>query len=569
MGELRSGLPAFRLDQKNSESAGTERSSSTGQIPQESCPLPGIKPVQLLIKSLNELIAERRDVPFEAMRVMHESYEKERSKALKTGHSREQERIISASASRWPRSNVLSSLEVLHETKVKEPSSDSQTPEPIPYADLCIRGKLACRSRCSAAERRDPERSTISSFNLGDLRYSPATEMKLLRLTAEIKRKTCITVSERDRKIAALMLANHEEEQDRLELSRQEEQKQQEVRRQEEARQAQAEKERRRKLRQNMKRWHKELEARSRLRQRQEQEKAGQLEQEVLLQEDRWRRLKEEVEAQRRERLEGALKEAEERKRYQEKLLREKEEMEKRELERERQAAAEREERATRSKGLQEKKEQKRLQEENRRELLRHILLKKQQEQQMEEEEAQLRSTLEKKLQRSSEKRAQATEAQLRELRERAAREQEQLQRAQLRAQLRSIQQLTHKRLLVQMSQRRMERAALNASLLLRSRAQEAREHNQHRQRCHQRLREKIQREEEAMMKARENHVSAKEWKRERLLRQREQIQEEAQRLTRASFHMREGVRRQTRSRTFDQMALEAQLTASIRSMKL
>lgn len=568
MGKLRSSPPVLCLDQKNSESAGTDRIRLTSQIPQETCPPLGMKPVQLLIKSLNELIAEQRNVTCEAMRVMHESYEKERSKALKKGPGREQEGIIQASGSRWARGNVASNMEVLPETQEKEPT-DSQTPEPNPYADLCFGGKPACRSRSSAAEKQDPERSTSCSLNLGDLRSSPATDAKLQRLTEEIRRKTRVTVSERDRKTAAIMLVKHEEEQDRLKLSQQEEQKQQEGRRREEAQQAQAEKERRRKLRQSMRRWHMELEARSMMRRHQEQERAGQLEQEVRLQEDRWRRLREEVEAQRREKLEGSLKEGEERKRYREKLLRENEEKETREQERRRRAAAEMEEKACRSKLLQERKEQKQRQEENRRELLRHILLRKQLEQQTEDEEAQARSALEKKLQRSSEKRAQAVEARLRELQERSAREQEQLQRAQLRAELQSLQQLAHKRLLVQRSRRRTESAALSASSLLRSRAQQTREHNQHRQICHRRLREKIRQEEEVTMKARENYVSGKEWRRERLLRQREQIQEEAQRLTRASFYMRDGVRQQTHSRTFDQMVLEAQLTASLRHMKL
>ncbi|XP_013861438.1 coiled-coil domain-containing protein 177 [Austrofundulus limnaeus] len=569
MGELGSSPPVFCLDHKNSESAGTDRIRSTSRVLQESCPPPlGIKPVQLLIKSLNDLIAERRNVTCEAMRVMHESYEKERSKALQKCPGREQGGIIQASGSRWPRGNVAANMEASTETKVKEPTSDSRTPEPNPYADLCFRGKPACRSRCSA-EKRDPERSTTCSLTLGDLRCSPAAEATLQRLTEEIRRKTCVTVSERDRKIAALVLVKHEEEQERLRLSQQEEQKQQEVRRQEEAQQAQAEKERRRKLRQSMRLWHVELEARSRMRLLQEEEKAGQLEQEALLQEDRWRRLKEEVEAQRREKLEGARKEAEERKRYQEKLLREKEEMEKREQERRRRAAAEMEEKACRSKLLREKREQRRLQEENRRELLRHILLRKHLEQRTEEEEAQTRSTLEEKLRRSAEKRAQAVEAQLQELQERSAREQEQLRRARLRAELQSAQQLAHKHLLVQTSQLRTQRASLNASSLLRSRAQQTREHNQHRQVCHRRLQEEMQREEEATTKARENYVSAKERRRERLLRQREQLQEEAQRLTRASFYMMDGVRQQTRSRTFDQMALEARLTTSVRRMKL
>ncbi|XP_035462012.2 coiled-coil domain-containing protein 177 [Scophthalmus maximus] len=561
-------IPALRLDLNNFDVAEAERSRYVLTSPRslESCARLGVKPVALLIKSLNELIAEQNDVPREAVRVMHESYERERLKLLQMCRG-ERERIIQGTAgSRWPGSDRVSGLEAEPVTKLKDHLRQRLS---IPYADLCLRGKSVNGSSCSAAGSREPDRSTVCSFRLGDLRHSPATEMKLERLTKDIEREMCVTVSERDRKIAALMLVKHEEEQTHLELCQQEEQEREEARRLEQAQRAQVERRRRKKLKQSMQRWHQELQDRMRLRERQEMEKAGQLKQEVLLLEDRWVRLKEEVEAQRKEKIEAAQKEAEGRKRCQEKLLREKQEVEKRQQEKERQVAVEREEKARRSKLLQEKKERKRLQEENRRELLRHILLKQHKEQKVEEEEAQMRSTLERKLQHCCEKRAQAVEARLRELQERAAREEEQVQRAQLRSKLQSVQQLTHKQILVQLSQRRMERAALHALAQHRGRAQQTQQRNRHRQLCHQRLRERMQREEEAARKARESFVSVKEWRRERLRRQREQIQEEAQALARASFHMRDRVRQLTHSRTFDQMALQAQLTASMSHMKL
>ncbi|XP_047458633.1 coiled-coil domain-containing protein 177 [Mugil cephalus] len=567
MEKRKSRSPVLCLDLDNFESPGAGRCRHVLTSPRslESCARLGIKPVQLLIKSLNELMAEQNALPFEAMRVMHDSYEKERMKLLQMCRE-ERERIIQATGDRRPGSNKAPGLEVLPDAKLKD---HSLTTGPIAYADLCFKRKSVCKSSNSLAGKRDPDRSTVSSFNLGDLRHSPATEMELQRLTKGIKKDMCITVSERDCKIAALMLVKHQEEQDRLSLCQQEEQKRQEALRQQEAEHAEAEKRRRRKLKQSLKRWNRELEARRRLRESQEKERAEQLEQEVLLEEDRRRRLKEEVEVQRREKMERAQKEAEERKHCQEKLLREKEEAQEWEREKERRVAVEKEEKARRSKGLQKKKERKKLQEENRRELLRHVLLKRQVEQQVEEEEQQMRSALEKKLHHSCEKRARGVEARLRELQERAAMEEEQIQRAQQRAKQQSTQWLTHKQILVQLSQRRMERAALHASAQRRSRAQQTQQHNRHRQVSHQRLREKIQREEEAMRRVRESSVSMKDWKRERLRRQREQIQEEAQRLARASFHMRERVRQQTQSRTFHQMALEAQLTASIGRMKL
>ncbi|XP_059215678.1 coiled-coil domain-containing protein 177 [Centropristis striata] len=567
MGELRPTPPKPRLDLNNFDSAEAERSRYVLTSPRslESCKRLGIKPVELLIKSLNELIAEQHDAPFETMRVLHESYEKERMKLLQMCRE-EREKIIQAGGNRWPGNNKVSGLDVVPDTKLKDLSRDRQTTGSIQYADLCLKVKSASRSSCS---NRDPDRSTISSFSLGDLRHTPATEMKLKRLTRDINKKMCVTVSERDRKIAALMLVKHQEEQAGLRLSQQVEQERQEAHRQEEAQRAQAEKKRRKKLKRSMQRWHQELEARRRLRERQEKEKAGQLELEVLLQEDRCRRLKEEVEGERRDKIKAAQKQAGGRKHYQEKLLREKEEVVKKEREREMLVAVEKEQKARRSKVLQEKKERKRLQEENQRELLRHILLKRQVEQQVEEEAAQMRSTLEKKLQDSCEKRAQAVEARMRELQERSAREKEQIQRTQLRAELQSFQQLTHKQILVQLSQRRTERAALHALAQQRNRAQQTQQNNKHRQICHQRLRERIQREEEAMKKVRESCIFMKDWRRERLRRQREQIQEEAHRLARASYHMRERVRQQTHRRTFDQMALEAQLTASMSHMKL
>uniref|UniRef100_A0A3Q4AIZ6 Coiled-coil domain containing 177 n=1 Tax=Mola mola TaxID=94237 RepID=A0A3Q4AIZ6_MOLML len=404
MGEpRRSTSPGLRLDLDNFDSAAAERSRYVLTSPRslQSCARLGIRPVQLLIKSLNELIAEQNELPGEAVRVMHESYQSERRRLLRMCQE-ERGRIIQAAAARWPDSNSQVP------GKVKDYSEDRHAAGPVPLAE-------------------------------------------------DIRKEMCVTVSERDRKIAALMLLKHREQQECLKLSQQEELERQEARRREEAQRAQAEKERRKKLRKSMQRWHEE---------------------------------------------EG-----------------------------------------------------------NRREMLRHVLLKYYAEEQSEQEEARQRSALERKFRRSSEKRTKAVEERLRELQERAAQEEEHIQRARLRAELQRVQQLTSKVTLVQLSRRRAESAARCVSARHRDRAQQAREHNKHRQLCHRLLRERAQREEEEAREARESHILAKERRRERLRRQREQMQEEAHRLARASFHMRERVRQETHSRTFDQMAREAQLS--------
>ncbi|KAM4607889.1 uncharacterized protein ACJ7VT_016030 [Polymixia lowei] len=580
MEEIRSLSPMLRLDLDNFDATEAEQSRYVLTSPRslDSCARLGIKPVELLIKSLNEFIVERRDMPFGAVTVMHESYEKERRRLLKLCRE-ERERIIKDAGDTRLDTKKLSALETVLElasgssdSKSKDENAVNETTGSIPHLEQSLRRKSVSRSTCSAKGEQNglrPDKNRVSSLSLGDLRQSPATEMQLKRLTRDIKKEMRVTVSERDHKIAALMLVKHQEEQAHLKLCQQEEQERQETRRQEEAQRAQTEKKRRKKLKQSMQRWHEEVEARRRLRQRQEKELAGLLEQEVQLQEHRWMRLTDELEAHRRQKMEAARKEAEVRKRYQEKLLRDKDDLEKMQRERERQVALEREQKARRSRMTQEKRERKRLQQDNHRELLRHILLKQQAEQQVREEEALMRSALEQKLHHSWEKRAQASGARLRELQQRAAQEAEQIQEAQLRAKQHSHQQLRHKQVLVQLSQRRMERAAQHTSAQFRDRAQRARQYNQNKQRCHQQLRDRVQREEEAQRVVRESYLMAKEHRRERLQRQQEQIQEEARSVARASYHMRERVRRYTQCRTFDQMALEAELSASLGRIKL
>ncbi|XP_019726054.1 coiled-coil domain-containing protein 177 [Hippocampus comes] len=565
MGELRSSSPPPHLDLNNFDSADAEKSRYVLTSPRslDACARLGIKPVQLLMKSLNDLLSERCDLPFEEVKVMQQSNEKQRRTLLQMCRD-ERERIIQQVA-RWPTTKNVSSLETRHDTKLKDDIIVDKTMDPLPYADLCFQDKCVSKISCSAAG--EPDRNTTCS--LGDLRNSPAIQMKLQRLTEDIRRKMRVSVSQTDRKIAALMLVKHQEEVDRLSHRHQMDDEREQAHRQAEARQAEAEKRRTQKLMQSVRRWHQELEARRRLRARREEERAGRLKREVMLQEERWKRLKEQVEAQRRGQMAAAQKDAQGRKCCREKVLKEMEEVDKRQRDKERQAAVEREQRARRRKLQLEKKEKKRLREENRRELLHRILFKQQVEKQVEDEESRLRDAMERKMRHSRVKHARDVEARLVELQERAAQEEKQMLRTQVRAKLQNIQQLTHKHLLVKLSQQRTQRAVEHTWAQQRKRAQQTHQHNKLRQLRHRQLRESLQREEEALKKARESSVTMKERRCERLLREREHVRQEAHKRALASFHLRERVRQQTQSRSFAQMAQEAQLAASIGRMNL
>ena len=72
MGEITQPVP--KLVPHNLETSKADRSPHSRS---------GVKkPVELLIKSLNELVAESHEKPYEAVTVMHQTYEKERRKLL-------------------------------------------------------------------------------------------------------------------------------------------------------------------------------------------------------------------------------------------------------------------------------------------------------------------------------------------------------------------------------------------------------------------------------------------------------------------------------------------------------
>ncbi|XP_046885811.1 coiled-coil domain-containing protein 177 [Hypomesus transpacificus] len=582
--EVRSPSPMLILDLNNFDKTEADGSRYVLTSPRslESCARLGVKPVELLIQSLNEFIEEHQDIPFETVSILYEAYEKKHRKLLRLCRE-ERERMMKLAEDRSGKK--LSALQTVLELDSESSDAnsrkdcggeDDKKPGTDPCVDEGFRKKSVSRCRSFITPdtrqpirlRTDDHNNTVS-ISLGDFRHSPATERQLERLTQDIKKEMQVTVPEKDRKIAALMLVKHQDEQARRKLSHQDEREREEARRKEELHRARVERRRRQELERSTQRWRDAQEARRRLRESRVEELASQREQELLLQEDRWRRLTEEQEAQQRERTEAARRSAAGRKHYQEHLLQGKEREEQLLREGEWQLAREKEQRATRNKLCRETRERNKRQRENRCSLSHHLLLKKKAEEDAEAEGARMRSALEQKLRRSGEKHSRATEARLQELRERAAREERQAQRSQRRAQQQSQQQLTHKQVLARLSQQRMEQATRHAHAQRCHRAQQAGQANQERQRSHRRLQDGVRREEEAEMARRQAHVAMKEHRREQLQERRERRQEEARKVVRASFHMRERVREQTHRRTFDQMALQAQLTASLGRIKL
>ncbi|KAL2083276.1 hypothetical protein ACEWY4_021049 [Coilia grayii] len=594
MEDVRPPSPLLHLDLNNFDTPGADgcRYVLTSPRSLESCSKLGVKPVELLFKSLSEFIEENKDMPLEAVGTLHDAHEKERLRLLRLCRQ-ERDRLIERGGGIGAALKQFTVLETVVEHMMNEQSTDcksrmtttdgqeglgkkcvptlarrrsvsfSETTTPLTGCGDCLVPKHEARLKSA---QRQMGNSTIS---LGDLRHSQATEKELERLTRDIQSKLSITVPEKDRKIAALMLVRHEDEWSRQQLSLWEERQREEEQRREEERRLHSERLRRRELLRRIRRWQEDVEARRRRRVRQEEQQAELREQEMARHEERWRRLAVEQEARRRERAEAARREAEERKHLQERLLHDKERQEVQERERELRLAQRREQRARRSRRSQERRERRRLQQDNCREQLRHMLLQREAQEQSQAQEAARRHLLEQKLLRSGQNRAHLLQARIQELQLRAAREEEQIRLAQQRAGWQRRQLLREKKVLAQLGQQRLQQAEQRARLQRSRRVQRLRQENRRKELSHRQLQQRVREQEEAERELRQRAAEQKEWRCERLQRQREEMQRESRKVAEASFHMRERVREQTCSRSFQKMALEAQLFSSLGKLKL
>ncbi|XP_048862808.1 coiled-coil domain-containing protein 177 [Brienomyrus brachyistius] len=584
MEERRSSM--LNLDVNNFDSKYTESSRYvlTSPRPLESCARLGIRPVELLYKSLSEFVEEQRDAPMASVTVLYDAYEKERRRRVGLCRN-ERKKVVEGDGSKSSCKNPF--LETPEQT-TKRPSSESKIEkagvggtsvvdksqlmkEQDPSNLGTWRGTSSAdlKNQCLSTESwgASSHEKLTSSFSLGEQMDSMLVSRKLDRLTSDIRKKTSIAVPQKDLKIAALMLLKHKEEQLWQARIQKEGQLRERTQRQEALQRARVEQQQCKARERNARLWQVALDAR-RMR-RKEAQQARQRKQEETLNKERWRQLAEEQQAQKQQRLEGNRREAQNRKRYQERLLEEQRQQEQHGREQESQLALDRELRASRSKQARESRQRRRIQLENQQQRLRHLLLKREVEQATQVQELQRRSGLEKKLRHFEENHAQRLQAREQELRGQAVRGEEFSRKARLRAGWREAQQELHRQLLAQLGEWRMERAAELVRVQRSEQTQKTRRTNAQREHVHRVLREQLLQEEEALQRRREGNLISKERRWQRLHREREAALEAARRIARASSNMRERIKEAAHSRTFDQMALEAQLTASLGRCKL
>ncbi|KAL8169544.1 UNVERIFIED_CONTAM: hypothetical protein K2H54_051720 [Gekko kuhli] len=609
-GQVREESPMLHLDLYNFDCPEAEGSRYVLTSPRslEACARSAVKPVELLPRSLSELVKE---APGRSMRVaagLYEVYEMDRQRKLQQCRE-ERERIIreekrrlftplligslpsspaarmalkSAAADRsctpaagQPRagcplpptgrktkkSHSLDSLQKRREGISAKTSSDSGASSSYSGDSFKDKGpKGVPRTRSVAAMSSLVGRS----FSLGDLCHSPQTTKKVEKIVKEVKKKGLKEVSERDRKIAALMIAKRQEE-SILNEQRYSAHLQWDIqRRKAEQRREQEEKEKQRALMQCKKMWESRLEKR-RCKLTLEQEGASLLKQKQnLLEEQKWQQQVDKQEKMKREKLEKSALEDKQKKHHQERNLKTQEESKKEALEREVQVLEEKLAMAAQKKFKKEQliqKEKKLLSQAEKR---KHEALLRELVRQEAEEKAVLRASLEGSLSKAQGNYEQLVEKRNQEIREKAKREELQIQRAKLAAERREKKQKEHLKALAKATEQKLQHAAQVAEEVVQQKARKVVQSRLEKEKIQKVNKKKVEQYEDIRRKEILLSIEKKLERSEQIFKEKRNVLENARSVARASFHVREKVREEMNLRTFDKMAFEAEFQASL-----
>ncbi|XP_069016792.1 coiled-coil domain-containing protein 177 [Embiotoca jacksoni] len=422
------------------------------------------------------------------------------------------------------------------------------------------------------AKRSSPRARTLATFNslmgrslsLGDLSHSLQTTQKVERIVKEVRRRGLKAVSERDRKIAALMLARYQEE-DIMSQTRYVAHLQWDSeRRIGELRREQEDREKQRAVLQCQRVWQTQVSIRQRRLSQQERESAAAKMRQAEENEERWRELAEQQERSRLLRLQQAAREEKHKKSLQEQNLKA--------LEEERAAMVEQErlllkEKLTMAELKRQEKEHQSQEERrglNKAEKRRHAALIQEIARREQEERDDARRAAEEKLSRSLENYEQIVERRGQELKEKAKREEKQIQKARKAAEKREKQQQQQLEARVKEAEKRAQQAALVAEERSKEKSQRAVQSRQEKERLQRLNRQRVEEEEKQRRMELLQSIERKLEKSEQIFKEKRAVLESARSVARASFHVRDKVREETNVRTFDKMALEAQLKASL-----
>ncbi|XP_077156696.1 coiled-coil domain-containing protein 185-like [Paroedura picta] len=371
-------------------------------------------------------------------------------------------------------------------------------------------------------------------------------------------------IPERDKKIAALMLARHQEEEEMKDRQLQVSEAWEQMKRKERKHNARKEKERQYQLMESLDQWQRERDQRKAKLRLEEQQLLVAREKEMMLRDKKWKKMSKEQESRRRMKLDSSKLQADYKKRCQERQLWDKRLNERNAKDRASHLYKEQMLQALERRLMKEMEKKRKRADVNEYKKARHMHTKEQVDNRLKAEELYKRLCIEQKLQRSQEILEQLLEERNRELKEKSFKEEEQGLIAKVRAKETEEERRRRKEMLLQIAEMKIQQAKEIMTTNIQGRGQRAREINCMKERSHHCRKQKLDDDEKSHLREIQEAIRRKDQKSNQILRDKETAIEESRRIAKASYGLREKVRDLINHGSFDQMAFDAHRHANL-----
>uniref|UniRef100_A0A8D0C7X9 Coiled-coil domain containing 185 n=1 Tax=Salvator merianae TaxID=96440 RepID=A0A8D0C7X9_SALMN len=329
-------------------------------------------------------------------------------------------------------------------------------------------------------------------------------------------------IPERDKKIAALMLARHQEEEEMKERQLQVLDAWDKMRRKEKKNKSKQEKERQYQLAESLDQWQKDRDQRKAKLRLEEQQLLAARERDMMLCDRKWKKIAKEQESRKREKLENARLQAEYKKRCQEKHLWDKRLTERNSKEQNSHLYKEKMLQALEKRLVKEMERKRRKADVDEYKKPKHMQVKDQEDDRLKADELYKRLCIEQKLQRSQEILEQLLEERNRELKDKSCKEEEQGLMANVRAKETEEEKRRRKEMLLQIAEMKIQQAREIMSKNIQDRAQRMKEINCTKERNHHCRKQKLDYEEKCHLRDMQEALRRKEQRSNQILKRKD-----------------------------------------------
>ncbi|XP_048347861.1 coiled-coil domain-containing protein 185 [Sphaerodactylus townsendi] len=368
---------------------------------------------------------------------------------------------------------------------------------------------------------------------------------------------------ERDKKIAALMLARHQDEEEMKDRQLQVSDVWEKMRHKERKHKVRMEKERHYQQAEYLDQWQRDRDQRKAKLRLEEQQLLMAREKEMMLRDKKWKKMAKEQESRRRMKLDSNKLQADYKK-CQERQLWDRRSNERNARDHASHLYKEQMLQALERRLIKEMERKRKRADTNQYKKARHMHTKEQVDDRVKAEELYKRLCIEQKLQRSQEILEQLIEERNRELKERSFKEEDQDVITKVRAKETEEEKRRRKEMLLQIAEMKIQQAKEMMTKNIQGRAQRARDINWMKERNHDCRKQKLDDDEKCHLREIKEAIRRKDQKSNQILRDKETAIEESRRIAKASYDLKEKVRDLIKHGSVDQMAFDAHRNANL-----